>query len=294
MRSLLSLASDAIDHRAGVRVDQSLFCQYMSQNRQTEANAPTTPLVDFPLPSPVFGRAEDHAPDESIPPHHHDSAQLIHASAGVMTVETDDGSWVVPPARAVWVPAFVSHSIAMSGHVELRTLYLDPATAPIPGSRCCVVQVSPLLHAAILRVIGMRHPYPEDGPEARIAAVVHDEIRAAETAPLHLPMPRDPRARVVARAFRANPGDRRPRSAWARTAGASERTLERLFHAEVGTPFGRWQQQARLLRALQVLAAGESVTTAALEVGFETPSAFIAMFRKAMGTTPARYFKPGV
>jgi AraC-like DNA-binding protein len=182
----------------------------------------------------------------------------------------------------------------MSGRVELRTLYyLDPKTAPIAGSRCCVVQVSPLLHAAILRVVAMRQPYAEQSAEARIAAVVRDEICAAETAPLHLPIPRDPRARQVALAFRANPADRRPRGAWARSAGTSERTLERLFHAEVGTSFGRWQQQARLLRALQVLAAGESVTSAALEVGFETPSAFIAMFRKAMGTTPARYFKPG-
>jgi AraC-like DNA-binding protein len=210
-----------------------------------------------------------------------------------MTVETEDGLWVVPPARAVWVPAFVTHSIAMSGRVELRTLYLDPASAPIAGSRCCVVHVSPLLQAAILRVVAMRQPYPDDGPEARIAAVVRDEIRAARTAPLYLPIPVDPRARGVALAFRDDPADRRSRSEWARVAGASERTLERLFHAEVGTSFGKWQQQARLLRALQVLAAGESVTNAAFEVGFETPSAFIAMFRGAMGTTPGRYFQQG-
>ena len=256
----------------------------MLENRQD-------PLIPFPLPSPLLGLAEDHGPDEPIPPHHHDSAQLIHACEGVMTVETADGLWVVPPARAVWVPAFVTHSIAMSGTVRLRTLYLAPETAPILGSRCCVVQVSPLLQAAILRAIAFRQPYPADGPEARLAAVIRDEIRAADTAPLHLPMPEDPRARRVAEAFRARPSDRRPRDAWAREAGASERTLERLFRAEVGTSFGRWQQQARLLRALELLAAGESVTAVALEVGFETPSAFIAMFRRAMGTTPARYFQ---
>lgn len=265
----------------------------MPENRQSVRGASGNPLIDFPLPSPVFGLSEDHGPDEPIPPHHHDSAQLIHASEGVMTVETDDGLWVVPPARAVWVPAFVCHSIAMSGTVRLRTLYFDPVTAPIEGSHCCVVQVSPLLHDAILRAVTFRQPYPEDGPEARIAAVIRDEVRAAQTAPLHLPMPNDPRARRVADAFHANPADRRSRGAWAREAGASERTLERLFRAEVGTSFGKWQQQARLLRALQVLAAGESVTCAALEVGFETASAFIAMFRRALGTTPARYFQAG-
>lgn len=261
----------------------------MSQSRQTDGSR--TPLVEFRLPSPLFGLAENHGPEEPIPPHHHDSAQLIHASRGVMTVETDDGLWVVPPARAVWVPSFVSHSIAMSGGVALRTLYFEPATAPIAGRHCCVVQVAPLLHWAIRRAIEFRQPYPDDGPEACLAAVIRDEIRAAEIAPLHLPIPSDRRARRVALAFRANPADRRSRGGWAREAGASERTLERLFHAEVGTSFGKWQQQARLVRALQVLAAGESVTAAALEVGFETASAFIAMFRRAMGTTPARYFQ---
>jgi AraC-like DNA-binding protein len=257
----------------------------MSQNRHP------APLVALPLPSPLLGLAEDHGPDQPIPPHRHDCAQLIHASSGVMRVETGSGLWVVPPARAVWVPAFVTHSIVMSGNVELRTIYLTPESAPIDGTSCCVVQVSPLLRSAILRAVEFEQPYPEDGAEARLAAVIHDEIRAASTAPLHLPMPADPRARRVARAFRDDPSDRRTRSAWAREAGASERTLERLFHAEVGTSFGKWQQQARLLRALEVLAAGESVTAAALDVGFETPSAFIAMFRRAMGTTPARYFQ---
>lgn len=279
------------EFRRGEEVNLRVSCQIMSENRQTVPSHSKTPLVEFALPSPLFGLAEDRGSDDPIQPHHHDSAQLIHASHGVMTVETDDGLWVVPPARAVWVPAFVPHSIAMSGTVRLKTLYLDPATAPIHGRHCCVVQVSGLLHGAILRAITFRQPYPEDGPEARIAAVILDEIRAAKTAPLHLPMPNDRRARRVANAFRATPALRQSRSDWAREAGASERTLERLFHAEVGTSFGKWQQQARLLRALEILAAGESVTSTALEVGFETPSAFIAMFRRAMGTTPARYFQ---
>jgi AraC-like DNA-binding protein len=118
-----------------------------------------------------------------------------------------------------------------------------------------------------------------------------DEIRAAPTAPLHLPNPRDARALRVADGFCADPSDRRPRSEWARVAGASERTLERVFRNEVGMTFGKWQQQARLLRALEILASGAPVTDAALTVGFETPSAFIAMFRRTMGTTPARYFR---
>ena len=259
----------------------------MSQNRQR------SPLVDFRLASPLLGHAEDHDSGFLIVPHRHPTAQLIHAAVGVMTIETDDGIWVVPPERAVWVPEFVTHSIRMTGRVELRTLYLDTSIAPIAGGQCCVVQVSPLLRAGILRAVEFVQPYAPSGPEARVVAVIVDQIREAPTAPLHLPMPNDPRARRVAEAFRTNPGDKRRLVEWARLAGASERTLERLFRSELGITFGAWRQQARLLRGLEVLAAGVPVTVAALQVGFETPSAFIAMFRRAMGTTPGRYFRAG-
>jgi len=257
----------------------------MFENRQSG------PMVQFDLPAPVLGLADEHENGFFIVPHQHDSAQLIYATEGVMTVETDDGVWVVPPERAVWVPAFVTHSIRMTGDVRMRTLYLERSVAPIQGTRCCVVHVSQLLRACIARFFDIPDSWTEDGPDARVVSVLLDEIRAAPSAPLHLPTPRDPRALRVSEALRAQPSDRRPIREWAQLAGASERTLERLFRSEVGMTFGRWQQQARLLHALEVLASGRSVTTAALEVGFETPSAFIAMFRRAMGTTPARYFR---
>ena len=247
-------------------------------------------MVALPLPSPLLARADDHTSGSQIPAHIHDSAQLVYASAGVMTVETDDGVWVVPPERAVWVPEFVVHSIRMKGTVEMRTLYLDPSIAPIEGIKCCVVQVSEILRAAILRAVEFEQPYDEDGSEARLVAVILDEIRAAKVAPLHLALPSDPRARRVAEQFLGDLTDRRSIAEWARAAGASERTLERLFRKEVGVTFGAWRRQARLLGALEILADGENVTTAALEVGFEAPSAFIAMFRRRMGMTPAKYF----
>ena len=124
-----------------------------------------------------------------------------------------------------------------------------------------------------------------------MAEVLLDELRVAPTTPLHLPMPRDPRALRAAEAFRLDPSLRQPVGHWAKIAGASTRTLERLWPSQVGMTFGRWQQQVRLLRALEVLASGRSVTEAALDVGFETTSAFILMFRRALGTTPAKYFR---
>jgi len=250
-----------------------------------------TPLVPQTLARRLEGLAAEYEPGAVIPLHQHPFAQLLFASSGVMTVTTEHGTWVVPPERAVWVPARVGHSIRMTGRVSMRTLYLSDVLGPLAGIACCVVQVSALLRESILRAVAFPKSYREEGPEARLVAVIADEIRAAPTAPLHLPLPRDPRARRVADALRANPGDPRTLAAWSRVAGASARTLERVFERETKLPFGAWRQQARLLRALEQLASGESVTTVALELGYETPSAFIAMFRRSLGTSPGRYFQ---
>ncbi len=261
----------------------------MSTIRQpTPAGAP---LVPDALSRPLEGLAAEYAPGAQIPLHQHPFAQLLYASSGVMTVTTEHGTWVVPPERAVWVPARVGHSIRMTGRVSMRTIYLSGALGPLAGSACCVVQVSALLRESILRAVEFAKPYREDGPEARLVAVIADEIRAAPTAPLHLPMPRDPRARRVADALRADPGDPRTLADWARAAGASARTLERVFERETKLTFGTWRQQARLLRGLEQLASGEPVTSVALDLGYQTPSAFIAMFRRALGTSPGRYFR---
>mgnify|MGYP000140752603 CR=1 FL=1 len=257
----------------------------MMQKRQN------TLTINFNAKTPALARAENYLNGTRIPWHTHDLAQLIHATEGVMTVETDDGLWVVPPGRAVWVPAFEAHCIRMTGAVTLRSLYLDPRLTPFANERCCVVQVSALLKAAILRTIKFKQPYAEGSCEARLVAVMLDEIRAAPTAPLHLPSLKDPRAQRVAEEFQINLSDRRSISAWAQFTGASTRTLERLFRDDTGMTFGAWQRQVYLLRSLEALASGQSVTAAALEVGFENPSAFIAMFRRALGVTPAKYFR---
>src|SRR5262249_37299133 len=151
--------------------------------------------------------------------------------------------------------------------------------AALPAA-CRVVQVTPLLRELVLRAIDFPARYARRGREARAADVLVDEIRAASVAPLHLALPGDARALRVARALLEQPGDARPLSAWAKPAGASTRTLARLFQRETGSSFRAWRQQLRLLRALERIAAGEAVTRVALELGYASPSAFIAMFRK--------------
>ena len=259
----------------------------MSRNGQAR-----TPLHSaIRATAPVVGLAVRYPDGARIPRHRHGVAQLVYATSGVMTVTTRDGAWVVPPLRAVWIPPRVEHAIRMTGAVEMRTVYFRRAlSASLPGT-CGVVHVTPLLRELVLRAVAFPKRWRPGGLEARLAAVLVDEIRGAPAVPLHLPQPVDPRARFVARALSADPADARPLAAFARPAGASVRTLARLFRRETGLSFAAWRQQLRLLRALERLAAGDPVTGVALDLGYAGPSAFVAMFRRALGISPGRYFR---
>jgi AraC-like DNA-binding protein len=254
------------------------------------SQTPSVSLVR--MSEPVVGYATEFPSGHRLRLHHHSSAQLIFAARGVMRVSTEHGRWVVPPERAVWIPPLVPHAIAMSGEVAMRTLYVKPGLPRGAPRSCRVVPVSPLLRELILRVTALSAKRGRSAADKRLLQVTLDEIRFADVVPLHVPMPRDPRAVAVARALLESP-DRRPLRSLGRSAGASQRTLARLFARETGRSFGRWRQQASLLRALELLARGDSVTSVAFDVGYESVSAFIAMFRTALGTTPARYFATG-
>jgi AraC-like DNA-binding protein len=225
-----------------------------------------------------------------IPRHTHDWHQLIYASEGVMWVQTSQGDWVVPPNRAVWVPAGVEHGIEMAGTVLVQTLYLAPGIWGSLPDRCSAVNVSPLLRELIRHTIALGyldHNIPE---RARLIAFLVDQLVSLPAMPLQLPAPSDARARRAAAWLRAHPDDPGLIKQMARRVATSPRTLERLFRRETGMTFGKWRQQLRLLHALRELAAGKPVTSVALEVGYDSPSAFIAMFRRTLGATPYRYF----
>lgn len=223
--------------------------------------------------------------------HSHDWVQLVYASEGVMSVVTEEGTWIVPPNRGVLIPAKVGHAISMSGKVSMRTIYFLPRLAKKLPQRCCVIEVSPLLRELILRAVAMG-PLRRDVPEhRRVVDFMLDQLRILPTLPLDLPMPRDTRALRVAIRIRDDPGERATLATLAKVAGAGHRTLERLFQADTGMTLGRWRQQARLLLAVRLLAGGESVTTTALEAGYDSTSAFIEAFSSVFGTTPGRYYK---
>jgi AraC-like DNA-binding protein len=225
-----------------------------------------------------------------VPYHDHTWDQLLHAVEGIMTVVTADGAWVVPPQRAVWLPAEVQHLIEAPGSLSLRTVFFPPACVDSLPRRCCVVGVPPLLRELILQLV-RRQGETSGAKRRRLEDVVLDMLEELPQEPLSLPMPRDPRARRLAELLAQHPDDRRPLEELARDVGASVRTLQRCFLSEAGISFRHWRQQLRLHRALVLLAEGSPVTTVALEVGYESPSAFVAMFRRLLGTSPGRYFR---
>jgi len=220
-----------------------------------------------------------------------DWGQLLFASRGMLTVHTDTGLWVVPVHQAVWVPVQVRHSVEVAGGVAMRSLYLDASLCGrLPGT-CRVVEISPLLREILRRALRLGTLDRRKTEERHLLDVLLDELTVLPLTPLDLPMPRDPRAARAAALMRAEPAAPHTLAEVARAAAASPRTLERLFRSETGLPFGVWRQRARLLRALQRLAEGDTVAGAAGAVGYESTSAFVAAFRRALGTTPGRYFK---
>ncbi len=206
-----------------------------------------------------------------------------------MTVTTSAGAWVVPPHRAVWIPAGEVFSMRTSGRLTLRTLFFRPQLAPgrLPGS-CVALNVSPLMRELVLHAARLNTLRRDVAAERRLARVIIDQLATLPHEALQLPMPVEARARVAAQLIEHDPA--RPLGPVARAAGASLRTLERVFLRETAMPLGRWRRRARLIGALRLLAEGLDVTRVALDVGYQTSSAFIAAFRRELGTTPGRYF----
>lgn len=241
---------------------------------------------------PIKVMAKDYPAGHAVLPHVHPSAQLIYAVSGVMEIRTDAGLWLVPPQRALWMPAGISHAMWTRGSpVALRTAYIRKDRGPTDApDHPAVVQVSGLLRELVLRAAMISRDFPEDSREGRILRLILEEITFSTEQGLHLPTGRDKRLVTLCEAILAQPQNNRTLEEWAHQHGTTARTLSRLFSAELGVPFQVWRQQARVMAALPRLAAGEPVTTVALELGYDTPGAFSAMFKRLLGTSPSRYF----
>jgi AraC-like DNA-binding protein len=247
------------------------------------------------LPRPVWLRAFDMPAGHEVEPHCHPWGQLMYAASGVLEATTDEHACVIPPRRAMWLPAGVRHSARARTLVVHRSFYLAPELAVGLGP-CRVLEISPLLDSLIQRASEFPRDYPDEGPEARLLQVLVDELHNAPDSGLALPLPRDARLRRVTDHLQECPGERLGIEDWAQRVGASRRTLARLFRDETGLSFREWRERVRLLAALPRLERGESVTLIAGELGYESTSAFIELFQRQLHTSPgalARQMRAG-
>ncbi|MBJ2143602.1 helix-turn-helix transcriptional regulator [Delftia acidovorans] len=254
--------------------------------------------ADGPVLIAAVGSQDEELASE---PHRHARGQLFGSLRGLLSVGVEDAVWVVPAIHAVWLPPHQLHSGRSHGPFHGWSVYVaEPACADLP-QRPCAIRTSGLLREAVLRAAGwgwqqgvpttqpVQPGHSADQARAHVMAVILDEIRTLPVEPLGLPLPADPRLQRIARALIADPADARDLEAWARWAAVSSRTLSRRFVSETGFSFTAWRQRARLMRSLEMLAAGAPVTNIALDLGYATASAFIGLFRRTFGETPAAY-----
>lgn len=226
----------------------------------------------------------------SGPKHSHGEAQLLYAVSGVVSIKTDKGTWVVPPSRAVWLPPKLEHETSSHAGVQFRSLLID--TSEIQGlpDECLVVAITPLLRELILKLANLaENPGSRDRTDAVVRLLLM-ELSFQPAQPLNLPTPNYPKLALICERLRHNLAKSLSLEEAAATLNMSRATFMRLFKRETGMSFGHWRQQARMLDALTMLAEGRSVLDVALDCGYNSPSAFSAMFRRSLGSPPSSYF----
>ncbi|MFS2112223.1 helix-turn-helix transcriptional regulator [Sphingomonas sp. Sphisp140] len=244
---------------------------------------------EVPRPVVTYGFITDDFDSIELDLHRHAKGQIILAQRGALSCEVEGGLWIVPPRSALWIPGGALHSVKATGVLEGYNAFVGPDVEAGLPQACCALSVTPLLRELLTRAAILPVLYAETGANARLVAVLLDEIASAGVEDLHLPMPVDARLRRVVDLLMDAPADRGTLDVWARRAGLSERTLARLIHRETGMSFGRWRQQLAVMLAVKWLAGGASIQQVAGDLGYESVPSFVTMFRKALGTSPGRY-----
>lgn len=239
----------------------------------------------------IISTATDYPENWLIAPHAHNKHQLIYAIEGVMVVHSADCQWIVPPSRGIWMPCGQVHAIRCVGTVKMRSVFVQPHCAPGLSQQTRTVSISPLLSELIKASVGLDATYPDDSREARLLRLIVDELVILPTLPLELRQPTDPRLQLICSTWQQNPADHSTVADWATHLQVDEKTLQRLFRKDTGMTFGQWRQQARLLMALEKIACGERIIEVALQLGYDSPSAFTSMFKKQFGMPPSAFFR---
>lgn len=216
-------------------------------------------------------------------------AKLLFTQRGLITIEVDNNLWIAPSQYAIWIPVGKKHLIRCVGSIEVYALFIDHTTASSLPDQCRMASVSALLRELIIATSELPYHNARQRADERMIAVMLDQIDSALVNGFQLPIPSDPRLRAISDSLIENPSDRATATNWAHRLGMSERSFFRFMRDKTGTSFGQWRKQFQILFALQRLKEGAAVQNIANELGYESSSAFITMFRKALGQSPARY-----
>ena len=225
-----------------------------------------------------------------MPAHSHAEAQLCGLDAGLAILETEAGAWTCPPGRCVWIPGGVVHSLRSCGKISGWMVRLKTRERIGLPAEPRILALSPLMKEIVVRMMTWVENPEVNTANRRLVHVLYDEICSSSQMRLHLPVPRDPALKRLATRMAEDPsGVSKNLAALACEVGLSERSLFRNFQKETGLSPGQWRRQMQVLRSLELLAKGRSVTEASFAVGYESVGAFIRAFRQILGVTPKEY-----
>ena len=253
-----------------------------------ETTRSTDPKDYQAVPRAVVAMAKSFVKGDSTGAHSHRRDQFLYAVEGITYVSTRHAAWILPPDRALYVPAGLEHSVSRKGRVEMRTLFIEPEAAAGLPAEAVAMEVSDLLRSLILALLEEPVLYDEEGRGALLARLILDEIARTQPSGLAIPMPRDSRLKRLCERLMREPALDLTLDRLSDDAGASARTLSRLFQRETGLSFTQWRQRVRFASAMEALVRGEPVGRVARASGYASASAFTAAFRRALGVTPGR------
>lgn len=242
------------------------------------------------VPRPLIALGNDFTDGHVIPPHQHRRGQLLYGASGAVMVSTNQGTWVVPPERGIWIPGGIIHQVLMLGAVSTRSLYLEPGTLEMPA-HCQVVGISPFMRGLMQEAVDLPVDYAPESRAGALMALLAHEMRQLPVLPLSLPIPLHPGLAKLCRRFLERPTPHESIDDWCETLSMSRRAFTRLFRRETSLSFVAWRQQACLFAALPRLVAGEPVTSVALDLGYNNPASFTTMFKRALGASPVQYLR---
>lgn len=244
---------------------------------------------DLGAPQPLIVRVESLPPRHCFADHAHSWNQLVYAISGVLTVTIEGSCFVIPSEQAAWVPTGMRHRVGSLLGAEFRSLWLNDGICAGIATNCVVFSVSPLLRALIIETAKLQHEQDDDSYTGRVVHLIVDQLRRAQPLPAALPWPRRGPVVALCEALYADPADQRGPAQWSATLGLSLRTLARRFNGEIGMTLSQWRRRLRLIKAVEMLGGGCSVTQTAFDLGYGSPSAFIFAFRRETGMSPQAY-----